>query len=72
MTGGERLKQALHSIRKHTTRRPRQAERPDLLTYDWARDIDARVAAHERQLKILNATILTALIADIVTRLLKP
>ena len=70
MSGGERLKQALSAIRKHSPKAP--SDRPDLLTYRWAQDIDVKVASHERQLKLLNATILTALVSDIVLRLLKP
>lgn len=66
---GERLKQALNAIRRRGATRD---DRPDLLSYRWAQDIDAKVASHERQLKLLNATILTALVSDIVLRLLKP
>lgn len=66
---GERLKQALNAIRRRGTARD---DRPDLLSYRWAQDIDVKVASHERQLKLLNATILTALVSDIVLRLLKP
>ena len=70
-SGGERLKEALRAIRRAAPNHP-DPGKPELLSHEWARDIDTKVASHERQLKILNATMLTALIADILTRLLKP
>ena len=68
-TGGERLKQALRAIQR---RSPARTDRPELLSHDWARDIDVKVESHERQLKLLNATMISALVADIALRLFKP
>mgnify|MGYP001562672123 CR=1 FL=1 len=64
----ERLKQTLRAFRNRSP----APGRLELLSHEWARDIDVKVESHDRQLKLLNATMLTALIADIVTRLLKP
>ena len=66
-SGGERLKQALRAIRGRSPAPDRE-----LLTYAWAKDIDVKVESHERQLKLLNATMISALVADIALRLLKP
>ena len=40
------------------------------LTPEWAENMNARMATVERQLKLLNATLITGIMADIAIRLI--
>lgn len=64
MKGNDRLRRALRALRP-----PRHSPPP--LTDEWARDISTRIEALERQLKLLNLTAITAIIAEVLTRLLR-
>jgi len=66
MSGADRLRQALRRLRggKRTPREPG--------TTEWAQEIETRMQTVERQLKILNGSLLVAVLADIALRLLKP
>ena len=62
-----RIAQALAKIQKLEPR-PAAAQ-PEPLSYEWAQWVTSTLQSHERQFKILNTSLLTALIADIVLRL---
>lgn len=66
MSGADRLRQALRRLRG-----PKR-ETYDPGTTEWAESIETRMQVVERQLKILNGSLLVAVLADIALRLLKP